>query len=192
MPTTAVRSDPALWDQIRLKWLKSAKGGVAGKWNARKAMLAVQEYKRLGGRYLGARARNNSLKKWEREDWGYVDGDPSGRYLPAAVRAALSPAEKRKEKALKKGHPGEWIPYSPSVNAKMRQAGIYKVAKKSAAKKPATKKTAAKKPAAKPSTKKLATKPTTKKLATEPATKKLATKKPTTKKAATMKAGKKN
>ena len=124
MPVT-VRTDPRLWERVRQKWLRSASGGVAGKWNARKAMLAVQEYKRRGGGYVGRRAADNSLKKWERERWGYIDGDATGRYLPADVRAALTAAEKRREKRLKRGHPGEWVPYSASVNAKMRRAGIY-------------------------------------------------------------------
>ena len=125
MPPATVRTDPRLWELVRQKWLRSESGGVAGKWNARKAMLAVQEYKRRGGRYVGPRAANNSLKKWEREQWGYIDGDATGRYLPAAVRAALTATEKRREKRLKRGHPGEWVPYSASVNAKMRRAGIY-------------------------------------------------------------------
>lgn len=144
--SVAVKSDPALWARVKQKWLRSDKGGVAGKWNARKAMLAVQEYKRRGGRYVGRRAGDNSLKKWEREDWGYIDGDPAGRYLPAAVRAALTPAEKRREKALKRGHAGEWIPYSASVNAKMRRAGVYGAPAKAAPAKAAPAKAAPAKP----------------------------------------------
>ena len=142
--TAAIRSNPALWARIKNKWLKSATG-TAGVWNARKAMLAVQEYKRRGGGYIGVRSQANSLKKWEREKWGYIDGNPAGRYLPAAVRAALTPAEKRREMALKKGRAGEWVPYSASVNAKMRRAGIY--APKPARPKPARPKPARPKPA---------------------------------------------
>jgi hypothetical protein len=88
-------------------------------------MLAVQEYKRLGGRYIGRRSPENSLKKWEREDWGYITeprrgsrGPPRGRYLPAAVRAALTPAEARRENRLKGARRGEWVPYSESVREK--------------------------------------------------------------------------
>jgi hypothetical protein len=124
--TRAVRTDPALWERVRAKWLKSDKGGTAGKWNARKAMLAVQDYKRQGGGYVGKKSPTNSLKKWEREDWGYVDGDRTGRYLPAKVRAMLTPAEKKRENALKRGKPGVWVPYSDSVNEKMHKAGVYK------------------------------------------------------------------
>jgi hypothetical protein len=121
----AVKLDPGLWARVKQKWTKSAKGGVAGKWNARKAMLAVAEYKKRGGRYAGRRAPHNSLKKWERENWGYVSWDRSGRYLPAAVRRALTPAERRRENALKRGHAGEWIPYSASVREKMRRHRIW-------------------------------------------------------------------
>lgn len=128
MQDTAVRTHPRLWEAVKLKWLHSESGGVAGKWNARKAMLAVQEYKRLGGGYVGERDPDNSLKKWEREQWGYIDDDPSveaTRYLPAAVRGMLTAEEKRLEKRLKKGREGTVVPYSASVNAKMRRAGIY-------------------------------------------------------------------
>ena len=124
MPTTTVRTDPALWERVKRKWLKSEKGGGAGKWNARKAMLAVHEYRRAGGGYVGPRSPRNSLKKWERERWGYVDGDSAGRYLPERVRRALTPAEARRENALKRGRRGQHVAYSPSVLEKMRRAGV--------------------------------------------------------------------
>ena len=176
--SVAVKTDPALWARVKQKWLRSEKGGVAGKWNARKAMLAVQEYKRRGGRYVGPRSPANSLKKWEREGWGYVDGDPAGRYLPAAVRAKLTSAEKRREKALKRGRVGEWVPYSASVNAKMRRAGIYGTKPKTTkATKPKAKPKAKPKPKATKATK--ATKPkTTKPKATKPKAKPKAKPKP--------------
>lgn len=120
----AVKTDPRLWAAVKQKWLAGGKGGLPGKWNARKAMLATLEYQRKGGEYEGKRAENNSLTKWAKEKWGYV-GRPGGRYLPEAVRAQLTPAEKRREDALKRGKAGAWVPYSPSVREKMRQAGIF-------------------------------------------------------------------
>jgi hypothetical protein len=118
----AVKADPALWAEVKNKWMKGSKGGPAGKWNARKAMLAVNEYKRRGGTYIGKRT-GNSLRKWQKEDWGYVS--PGGRYLPKKVRDELTPAERRRENALKKGKKGQWVPYSTSVNEKMKATGIY-------------------------------------------------------------------
>lgn len=180
---------------MKKKWLRGEKGGEAGKWNARKAMLAVAEYKARGGGYVGPRDRENSLKKWEKEDWGYIDGDQGGRYLPAAVRAALTPAERRRENEKKRGKKGEWVPYSGSVVAKMRRAGIFgdRPRRSSAAKRPrsgepagrAARKPAAKKPAAGgPAEKKPAAK---KSAAGGPAAKKPAVKKAAAKKAAAEK-----
>ena len=147
MPKIAEKDDPALWARVKSKWLEGEKGGPAGKWNARKAMLAVTEYKNKGGGYVGRRDPANSLKKWEKEDWGYAG--KNGRYLPKKVRDALTPTERRRENALKRGRKGENISYSDSVNEKMRAAGIYGGPKKSASaaakKKPAA---AKKKPAA--------------------------------------------
>ena len=122
MPT-AVRNNPKLWERVKKKWLRGEKGGVAGKWNARKAMLAVAEYKKRGGGYVGDRDPNNSLTKWSKQDWEYVA--TGGRYLPKKVRDMLSPAEKRRENSLKRGMKGVRVPYTASVNAKMRAAGIY-------------------------------------------------------------------
>ena len=121
--TTAERDDPQLWESVKKKWLRGAKGGVAGMWNARKAMLAVGDYKRQGGGYVGKRDPKNSLTKWGKEDWGYVV--PGGRYLPKTVRDVLTPAEKRLENARKRGKKGVRVSYTASVNAKMRAAGIY-------------------------------------------------------------------
>lgn len=121
----AEKADPKLWRKVKTKWLEGEKGGVPGKWNARKAMLAVQEYKRRGGTYVGPRDPKNRLKKWEKEDWGYIDDDPKGRYLPAGVRARLTPAEKAAEKRRKRGRRGENVPYTVSVAAKMRAAGVF-------------------------------------------------------------------
>jgi hypothetical protein len=118
--STATRSDPKLWELVKQKLLRS--GDI---WNARKAMLAVQEYKRRGGKYIGKRKSDNSLTKWQKEDWNYIDGDKNSRYLPAKVRSKLTDKEKIAEKRRKAGRKGEWIPYTPSVNEKMRKAGIY-------------------------------------------------------------------
>lgn len=125
------RTHPRLWEQIKEKWHQGDKGGQAGKWNARKAQLAVQEYKRESEKkygdngYKGSKPKQNSLKKWTDEDWGYAGKEGESRYLPKAVRDRLTPAEKRRENRRKKDRLGEWVPYSDSVRQKMKDAGIF-------------------------------------------------------------------
>lgn len=135
------RLHPELWASIKTKWHKGAKGGPAGKWNARKAQLAVQEYKREAQKKYGDSgyrtkkpSRGNTLVKWTKEDWGYFssgrkDGKSAragdGRYLPRKVREKLTPAEKKKENEAKKGKKGKIVPYSTSVRKKMKDAGIF-------------------------------------------------------------------
>lgn len=192
--SVAVRDKPKLWAEIKNKWHRGSKGGVAGKWNARKAMLAVQEYKRRGGGYIGRRSPSNSLKKWELEKWDYIDNDPTGRYLPESVRRRMTPAEKRRENSLKRGRLGEWVPYSKSVNAKMQKAGVYSrrraaaktaVVRRTTTKKTAVRRTATKRPAVKRAPKKA---PTKKAVARRTAAKKTAVRRTTTKKAPAKKA----
>jgi GNAT superfamily N-acetyltransferase len=96
-PTSAERTDPALWEAVKREVTAGSKGGVRGEWSARKAQLAVALYKKRGGGYLGPKSPQNALAKWTREDWRTRSGDPSlvtgERYLPARAIAALTPAE---------------------------------------------------------------------------------------------------
>lgn len=110
--TIAVKSNPKLWNQIKNKWIRSSKAGAPGKISARKMQLAVQEYKRRGGKYKGSK-KKNSLKKWTREKWGYINkGSSKGRYLPEKVRRSLTPSERRLENRIKGSRRGKWIKYS--------------------------------------------------------------------------------
>lgn len=121
MPKNAVRLDPDLWESIKTKYQKSPKYGGKG-WNARKAQLAVQEYKRKGGRYSpSVKRQDTSLHKWTQEKWDYVGEPGKSRYLPEKVRKALSPQEKRTENRRKSNLKGQCIPYSPSVLKKFRR-----------------------------------------------------------------------
>lgn len=105
MSETAERTDPALWEKVKDEVTAGAKGGRAGEWSARKAQLAVQEYKKAGGGYVGDKPdRDNSLKQWGEEEWGTKSGAKSGdtgeRYLPKKAREALS--EQEYERSTKK------------------------------------------------------------------------------------------
>ncbi len=105
MSKTAQKTDPKLWEKVKSKVTRSGKGGEPGQWSARKAQLAVQEYKKLGGGYLGEKSDDNSLKQWSDEDWGTKSGrnsrETGKRDLPKKARKALAGDEDRKTSAKK-------------------------------------------------------------------------------------------
>jgi len=95
--STAVKRDPAKWKATVARVKASSKGGDPGEWSARKAQLAVQQYKASGGGYVGPKKADNSLSKWTGEKWRTSDGSPSEgkkRYLPDKAWSALSSSEK--------------------------------------------------------------------------------------------------
>ena len=106
MGSTARRSDPALWEQVKRGVIAGDKGGAPGQWSARKAQLAVQVYKRRGGGYEGSKRDDNSLHQWTKEDWGTGSGarsrDSGERYLPREAHEQLSAAEYRRTSAKKR------------------------------------------------------------------------------------------
>ena len=69
---SATPVDGRLWEKIKNKWFKGEVAGVKNSWNARKAQLAVKEYKSLGGKYIHQspeEKNNNSLSIWTKEEW---------------------------------------------------------------------------------------------------------------------------
>lgn len=95
--STAVKRDPAKWKATVARVKASSKGGDPGEWSARKAQLAVQQYKASGGGYVGPKKVDNSLSKWTGEKWRTSDSSPSEgkkRYLPDKAWSALSSSEK--------------------------------------------------------------------------------------------------
>ena len=78
---------------------------------------------------MALRKSQRSLKKWTKEDWGYISkGDSKkprrkrGRYLPKSVRQGLTKAQKayenrKKRKASAKGK--QRASYSKSVRRKV-------------------------------------------------------------------------
>jgi hypothetical protein len=123
MTTIAIKSNPRLWEKIKNRIKRGSKGGPPGKWSARKAQLSVKLYKQSGGKYKGSKSSSNSLTKWSKEEWGYIKG--SNRYLPKIVRSHLSSKEQSIENKRKGSKRGKWIPYSKSVNEKMKKYHIY-------------------------------------------------------------------
>ena len=95
--STAKKTNPTLWSKVVSDVKSSSKGGDSGEWSARKSQLAVQEYKKSGGGYVGPKSSNNSLSKWTDQKWTTSDGSPSQgkkRYLPEKAWSSLSSGEK--------------------------------------------------------------------------------------------------
>ena len=91
MAGTAKKTDPKLWDKVKKEVTDGDKGGKPKQWSARKAQMATAEYKKEGGGYDGAKADDNHLSHWTKEDWGTKSGAKSGETggaLPAQ-RGAL-------------------------------------------------------------------------------------------------------
>ena len=100
MSTTAKKTDPDLWEKVKEEVTAGDKGGKPGQWSARKAQMAVQDYKHEGGGYEGKKSEDNHLVQWGEEEWGTKSGKPSGetgeRYLPKEARDDLTPEEYRR------------------------------------------------------------------------------------------------
>jgi hypothetical protein len=120
MSETAEKSDPALWDKVKEDVIAGAKGGRKGQWSARKAQLAVAEYKKRGGGYKGGKDDDNSLHQWSEEHWGTKSGKPSQetgeRYLPKEARKVLSDAEYARTSAKKRADTRKGRQYSAQLD----------------------------------------------------------------------------
>ncbi len=129
MAETAEKTDPDLWKSVKNDVTKQGKGGKPGQWSARKAQLAVQEYKSQGGGYKGRKTADNHLSTWTREDWGTGSGEASGktgeRYLPKAAREHLSPEEYKRTTAKKRADSAKGKQFSaqpPDIAGKTARA----------------------------------------------------------------------
>ena len=116
MSATAEKTDPKLWEKVKEQVTEGDKGGRPGQWSARKAQLAVNEYKKEGGGYKGERDPHNHLKEWADEDWGTNSGEPSGetgeRYLPKEAREHLTKGEYARTTAKKRADTREGRQFS--------------------------------------------------------------------------------
>ncbi len=97
MAKGAEKTDPKLWEKVKDEVTEGDKGGKPGQWSARKAQMAVNEYKHEGGGYQGEKSPDNHLVQWGREEWGTKSGEESGktgeRYLPKEARESLTDSE---------------------------------------------------------------------------------------------------
>lgn len=136
MAGTAKKTDPKLWEKVKKDVTRSSKGGKPGQWSARKAQMAVQDYKEEGGGYEGKKSSDNHLKQWTDEEWGTKSGQKSGetgeRYLPKKARETLSDDEYQRSTAKKR---------ADSAKGKQHSKQPKDVAKKAAAARKASPKT---------------------------------------------------
>lgn len=131
--STAERTDPKLWETVKDEVTEGEKGGRKGQWSARKAQLAVSEYKKRGGEYEGEKREDNNLHQWTEEDWGTKSGKPSEdtgeRYLPKAARDEMSDSDyarttRKKRADTKKGQQHSAQPEDVAEkSARHRQGG---------------------------------------------------------------------
>ena len=122
----AKRTDPELWEEVKEEVTRSDKGGEPGQWSARKAQMAVQEYKRRGGGYddeEGASQEETDLHEWTEEDWGTRSGEDSGesgeRYLPRRVRMLLTRDEYARTTRRKRDGDTQFVDQPDDVREKV-------------------------------------------------------------------------
>lgn len=124
---TAQKKNPELWKRIVSRVKSGSKGGDSGEWSARKAQLAVSQYKKAGGSFVGPK-RSTSLSKWTQQDWRTKSGKPSKetgeRYLPAKAIKSLSSAEyaattRAKREGSRQGK--QFVPQPKSIAQKTKK-----------------------------------------------------------------------
>ena len=130
-----IRTNPKLWESVKKKVTRGSKGGKPGQWSARKAQLAVAEYKKKGGGYgkNSAKRRNTSLGKWTRQKWGTKSGKNSvvgkkatgERYLPKKARDALTNKEYKRTSRKKRKDTKKGVQYSRQPRKISRKTGKY-------------------------------------------------------------------
>jgi hypothetical protein len=123
------RTNQVLWQHIfnKIKAQETA-GTGANQWSARKAQMAVREYKKEGGGYIGEKSENNSLVKWGKQDWTTKSGKPSHetgeRYLPRKAIENLSSKEyaatsRKKREGMKKGE--QFVSQPENIKEKVKK-----------------------------------------------------------------------
>ncbi|NNE53738.1 MAG: aspartate-semialdehyde dehydrogenase [Sulfitobacter sp.] len=123
--SSAEKTDPELWEEVKDELMESDKGGEPGQWSARKAQLAVQEYKRRGGGYAddGPDQEETDLHQWTEEDWGTKSGAESAesgeRYLPRKVRMLLTEDEYARSTQKKKDDDQQFVDQPDDVREKV-------------------------------------------------------------------------
>jgi hypothetical protein len=130
---TATKRDPKKWAAAKAQ----AKAKMGGKHSARAMQLAVQIYKKKGGRYDGPKpdASENKMRKWTKQDWqtrpgtdekAERDDGRTARYLPKSKWESLSKEEQKATDRKKLEGKGQYV--ENTEKAKVKEA-LLKIAK---------------------------------------------------------------
>jgi hypothetical protein len=130
---TATKRDPKKWAAAKAQ----AKAKMGGKHSARAMQLAVQIYKKKGGRYEGPKpaASENKMRKWTKQDWqtrpgtdekAERDDGRTARYLPKEKWESLSKEEQKATDRKKLEGKGQYV--ENTEKAKVKEA-LLKIAK---------------------------------------------------------------
>ena len=121
MSKSAEKSDPKLWEKVKNEVEAGDKGGKPGQWSARKAQLAVHDYKAEGGGYKGEKDPDNHLAQWTKEEWDTKSGEDSEktgeRYLPKNAREKMSDADYKKSSDQKRADTAKGKQFSKQPKA---------------------------------------------------------------------------
>jgi hypothetical protein len=125
------RDNEKLWERIKKRITAGDKGGNPGQWSARKAQMAVLEYKKEGGGYKGNKKEDNSLVEWTKQDWRTKSGKPSletgERYLPKKSIEHLSSAEYSRTSRLKREAMKEGEQFSKQPASIAKKVRLYRM-----------------------------------------------------------------
>jgi hypothetical protein len=124
---TATKRDPKKWAAAKAQ----AKAKMGGKHSARAMQLAVQIYKKKGGRYEGPKpsAAANKMRKWTKQDWqtrpgtdekAERDDGRTARYLPKSKWESLSKEEQKATDRKKLEGKGQYV--ENTEKAKVKEA----------------------------------------------------------------------
>ncbi len=106
MTIVSKKSNPELWQRVVSKYKSSSKWWESWTRSARKAQLAVKEYKSKWGWYSWSKSSSNSLAKWTKQDWRTkswkLSKDTWERYMPAKAIKSLSSSQYSASSAAKR------------------------------------------------------------------------------------------
>ena len=128
-PAPSPYADPALWARAK----REAVRRLGGRHSARAMQLAGKLYRDAGGTYVGPRSKaQTSLTRWTAERWTTATGAKAcrktakgtrcDRYLPRAAWEALTPAQAKATRTVKRDAAGQYVANTPAARKAAKRA----------------------------------------------------------------------